>query len=307
MIHPLLQTVNLTKKYGNFTALDQVSIQLEKGNIYGIIGQNGAGKTTLMRLLAGLSMPTTGNIILMNKKNIRDVHKARKNIGTMIEYPSIIPYMTAKENLQLHKKLRKIDEKDCENELLRLVGLSENEKKKAKDFSLGMKQRLGIAITLLGNPQLLILDEPMNGLDPVGVTEIRKLLLELCQERDMTILISSHNLPELYQIATQYIIIEKGRILKSMSSDELDRECSHHLLIGCKQLDELVHVLTDIMHTDKFKITSDNKVVLYDFLGDIEYISKTLFENGITVTTFHYKEETLENYFLTLIGGGGNG
>ena len=302
---PLIKIENLTKKYGTFTALDHINIQLKKGEIYGLIGKNGAGKTTLMRTITGLSIPTLGHLILFGKDSKKELQMGRKKIGCMIENPSIIPYMTAKENLLLHQKLRGIKENNYET-ALKLVGLPVNDKKKAKDFSLGMKQRLGIAITLLGNPEVLILDEPINGLDPVGVAQIRELLLGLCQKRNLTILISSHNLPELYQIATEYIFIDQGKIVKNISTEQLDQDSNHHLLIGCNQIDKLIYVLKNVLHTTNFKIVTGNKIELYDFLNEKEYVSNLLAENNITVTTFHYQEETLENYFLSLIGGEGN-
>lgn len=298
----LIETDSLTKHYGKFIALDNVCVQLKEGEIYGLIGKNGAGKTTLMRTLVGLSIPTTGRIILFGKEHEKNIQIERKNIGCMIENPSIIPYMTAKQNLQLHQTLRGIRKTDCKAEL-ELVGLSADLKKKAKDFSLGMKQRLGIAIALLGNPQILILDEPINGLDPIGVTEIRNLIIDLCKNKNITILISSHNLPELYQVATQYIFIDSGKIVNSMSLEELEKESNPHLLIGCKQLDNLIKVLKSILHTDNYKVISDTELELYDYLTDIEYVSRVLSENDIVVTNLSYQEETLENYFLSLVGG----
>jgi len=305
MNKPLIESNNLTKRYGKFVALNNVSIQLHRGEIYGLIGKNGAGKTTLMRTLVGLSIPTSGRMILFEQENEKSIQIERKKIGCMIENPSIIPYLTAQENLQLHQKLRGLKRSNCEAEL-NLVGLSIDKKKKAKDFSLGMKQRLGIAIALLGNPEVMILDEPINGLDPVGVAEIRDLLINLCQQKNITILISSHNLPELYQVATQYIFIDKGKIVRSMSLAELDKESNPYLLISCNQLNSLVEVLKTALRTDNFKIVADDKVELYDYLNDTEYVSKTLVENDIVVTSFSYQEETLENYFLSLVGGKNN-
>lgn len=301
----LIETDSLTKHYGKFIALDNVCLQLKEGEIYGLIGKNGAGKTTLMRTLVGLSIPTAGSITLFGKEHEKNIQIEQKNIGCMIENPSIVPYMTARQNLQLHQILRGIKKTDCKAEL-ELVGLSADLKKKAKDFSLGMKQRLGIAIALLSNPQIVILDEPINGLDPIGVTEIRNLIIDLCKNKNITILISSHNLPELYQVATQYIFIDSGKIVKSMSLEELEKESNPHLLIGCKQLDNLINVLKSILHTNNYKAISDTELELYDYLTDIEYVSRVLSENDIVVTNLSYQEETLENYFLSLVGGAKN-
>ena len=252
-----------------------------------------------------MSIPTAGSITLFGKEHEKNIQIEQKNIGCMIENPSIVPYMTARQNLQLHQILRGIKKTDCKAEL-ELVGLSADLKKKAKDFSLGMKQRLGIAIALLSNPQIVILDEPINGLDPIGVTEIRNLIIDLCKNKNITILISSHNLPELYQVATQYIFIDSGKIVKSMSLEELEKESNPHLLIGCKQLDNLINVLKSILHTNNYKAISDTELELYDYLTDIEYVSRVLSENDIVVTNLSYQEETLENYFLSLVGGAKN-
>lgn len=221
----IIETSGLTKCYGTFVALDHVCLQLYENEIYGLIGRNGAGKTTLMRSLSGLSIPTSGRILLFGKEQAKLLPAERRNIGCMIEHPGIIPYLTAKENLQLHQILRGLKKTNCKTEL-ELVGLSADAKKKAKNFSLGMKQRLGIAIALLGNPHALILDEPINGLDPLGVIQIRRLLTDLCHKKHITILISSHNMHELYQIATKYLFLDRGKVVKSVSSDELDQERS---------------------------------------------------------------------------------
>lgn len=295
----LIRCKNLMKQYGNFMAIDHVSIELHRGEIYGLIGKNGAGKTTLMRMLVGLSIPSSGRTIFLEQE---DEKSKQSKVGCMIENPSIVPYLTAQENLQLHQILRGLKKSSCESEL-NLVGLSVDKKKKAKDFSLGMKQRLGIAIALLGDPELIILDEPVNGLDPIGVAEIRDLLRDLSKQKNRTILISSHNLPELYQVATQYIFIDKGKIIKSMSLAELEKESNPHVSISCHQMERLVEVLKSKLQTDHFKIVSDDEVELYDYLNDREYISKTLMENNIVITSLRYQEETLENYFLSLVGG----
>ena len=202
MAECMITLENVTKKYGKATAVKQCNLKLEKGKLYGLVGKNGAGKTTIMRMIAGLSIPTEGNIVSYAKK-----------IGTLIEAPGLNGSMTGKENLKFYRMLCK--EKSffaSDDELLELVGLKNVEKKKVKDYSLGMRQRLGIAIALLGNPEFIMLDEPVNGLDPIGVIEIRNLIKKLNQEKKITILISSHNLPELYQTVTDFIIIDEGTV-----------------------------------------------------------------------------------------------
>lgn len=302
----ILKTNNLTKKYNRAVVLENVSITLESGKIYGLIGRNGAGKTTLMRLIAGLAFPTEGSIELFGQNGEKDLQSARKRIGCMIEYPSYIPYMTAKENLTYHKVIRGIPSTTVEDELLKIVGLEDTGKKKARNFSLGMKQRLGIAIALLGDPELLILDEPVNGLDPMGMVEVRKLLTRLCDERQMTILISSHNLPELYQVATDYIIIHKGAIKQSVTIEELDEKCRHHILIGCDQPEKLVSILETQLKTVNYKVMPDKTIKLYDYLDEKEMVAKIIFENNIVITEYTIQGDTLENYFISVIGGDQN-
>ena len=230
----------------------------------------------------------------------------RKRLGCMIEYPSITPNMTAKDNLKLHRIMRGIPNKEIEDELLELVGISDTKKKKAKNFSLGMKQRLGIAIALIGNPEFLILDEPINGLDPLGVVEIRNLLKKLCEERQMTILISSHNLPELYQMATDYIIIHKGEVKQTLTLAQLEERCKHHLLISCDQPEKLARVLEMKLNTTNYKVMPDKTIKLFDYLNEKERVSKVIFENGIIVTNFSNQGDTLEDYFVSIIGGDRN-
>jgi len=302
----VLKTNNLTKKYHGTHALHDVSVTMESGRIYGLIGQNGAGKTTLMRLITGLSFPTTGSIELFGHSGEKALQMERKRLGSMIEYPSVVPNMTAKENLTLHRIMRGIPDKEVEDELLELVGLADTGKKKAKNFSLGMKQRLGIAIALIGNPELLILDEPINGLDPLGVVEVRNLLKKLCDERQMTILISSHNLPELYQTATDYIIIHKGEIKQTLTLAQLEECCKHHILISCDQPEKLTSILEMKLNTTNYKVMPNKAVKLYDYLDEKELVSRVLFENGIIVTNLSNEGDTLEDYFISIVGGGRN-
>lgn len=214
MVKHMVQLKNVTKKYKKTVAVSDCSLILEKGKIYGLVGKNGAGKTTMMRMIAGLSIPSSGEITV-----------ATDRIGTLIEAPSLNGTMTAVENLKFYRMLcGEAGGQKSDEELLSMVGLEGVGKKKVKDFSLGMRQRLGIAVALLGNPEFVMLDEPVNGLDPVGVVEIRNLIKKLNEEQGMTILISSHNLPELYQTATDFIIIDKGRVKKEITQEELEKE-----------------------------------------------------------------------------------
>lgn len=299
----IVKTEQLSKYYHDNAVLQDITISLEAGKIYGLIGQNGAGKTTLMRLMSGLAFPSSGTIELYGQTGTINQQAERKRMGCMIEWPSIIPYMTAKENLRYHRITRGIPRESMEEELLELVGLHNTGHKKAKNFSLGMKQRLGIAIALLGDPEFIILDEPVNGLDPLGVVEVREILSKLCVERNMTILISSHNLPELYQVATDYIIIHKGKILKTLTQEELSEECRQHIYIQCNQPEKLVSVLEMDLKTDNYKVMPNKAVKLYDYLEQKEKVATTIFENDIIVTDFFTQGDTLENYFINTIGG----
>ncbi|MGZ9585857.1 ABC transporter ATP-binding protein [Paenibacillus marinisediminis] len=300
----VVKTAHLTKSYHGSYALRDVSITMEPGKIYGLIGQNGAGKTTLMRLLAGLSFPTEGSIELFGHSGERALQGERKRLGCMIEHPGFAPYLTAKENLTLHRMMRGVPNKEIERELLELVGLTDTGNKKAKNFSLGMKQRLGIAIALLGNPELLILDEPINGLDPLGVIEVRNLLKKLCEERQMTILISSHNLPELYQTVTDYIIIHKGEIKQTLTLEQLDENCKHYIYISCDQPEKLTSILEMQLGTTNYKVMPDKTIKLYDYLDRQELVARTIYDNGIVATKLSIEGDTLENYFISVIGGG---
>ncbi|MFJ7185165.1 ABC transporter ATP-binding protein [Lysinibacillus xylanilyticus] len=299
----ILKTNQLSKTYKKHTVLHDVSIELKEGRIYGLIGENGAGKSTLMKIISGISFQTDGSFELFGKSSDKEIQQQRKRIASMIEQPAISPDMTAKGNLKYHRLMRGIPNEELEDEILQLVGLTSTNNKKAKHFSLGMKQRLGIAIALLTNPELLILDEPVNGLDPIGVVEIRQLLTRLCEERQMTILISSHNLPELYQTTTDYIIIHKGKIMKQMTQQQLDEECRHYIRIGCTAPEQCAHVLETVLKTQNFQVMPNKTIKLYDFLENLGGVSTALFENGVTLTEFSLQGDTLENYFLTLIGG----
>ena len=299
----ILKTSNLTKKYKNYKAINNVSLSLEAGKIYGLIGRNGAGKSTFMKLIAGLSYPDEGHIELFGHTKESEIQLERKRIGCMIESPSINLSMTAKENMKLHRIIRGIPDEKIEDELLSLLDINNTGKKKVKNFSLGMKQRLGIAITLINSPEFLILDEPINGLDPLGVVEIRKLLTKLCNEQNMTILISSHNLPEMYQLATDYIFINKGEIIQTLSLEELDEYCRHYLLIKSTDVYKLVNVIERKLNTTNFKVMPDYSVQLFDYIDDKEFVGKTLFDNNIVVTNLSNEGGTLEDYFVSLVGG----
>lgn len=300
MSNTILEVKNLSKRYKSQLALSHVNLHLERGRIYGLIGKNGAGKTTLMRMIAGLGFPTEGTVELFGRSNNRET---RNQIGSLIESPDLVGGMTAKENMHLQCLIKGLPNYEVEDELLELVGLSDAGRKKAKHFSLGMKQRLGIATTLIGNPELLMLDEPINGLDPSGVIEVRNLLKKLSGYENKTILISSHNLPELYQVATDYIIIHNGEIQECLSHEELEERCRCYISLESTNVNQLTAVLEGKLHTENFKVMPDNSVRLFDLLDEWERLGQVLYDNGVIVTKMAVVETSLEDYFMNVIGG----
>lgn len=295
--------INLSKTYRHARALNQVSIDIEKGKIYGFIGQNGAGKTTLMRIIAGLAFPTEGTVELFGKSGQKNLEAARKRIGCMIEQVSMCPELTASQNLELQRILKGVSDENTVDHALKMVGLLQQGNKKFKDFSLGMKQRLGIAAALLGDPELLILDEPVNGLDPVGILEVRDLLSKLNREHGVTILISSHILSELYMLATDYIIIHQGQIVDRLTLEELSSRCKKHITIQSEHVERVKRVMIDQLGIMDFIVLEDNKVQLTDCTIDRNAFARAFHENDIVLTELSYADESLEDYFVHAIGG----
>ncbi|ALB45156.2 ABC transporter ATP-binding protein [Clostridium beijerinckii] len=300
----VLETKNLTKKYKNTQALDNINIKLEKGNIYGFVGQNGAGKTTLIRLITGLSFPTSGELYLFGQTGEKKLQEQRRRLGCMVETPALYPNMTAYQNLEIQRIQRGIPDKKVIEDTLELVGLKDTGKKKAKDFSLGMKQRLGIALALVNDPEFLILDEPVNGLDPVGIVEIRELIKRLNKEKGMTILISSHILEELYHTADNYIIISNGNILETLTQEELNEKCKKHIAINVDDESLAATILEEELHTNNYQIMPDKTIRLYDYLDDIKSVSIALSRNNLIITGISLTGDSLEDYFIRRIWGG---
>lgn len=301
----ILETNNLEKKYKKFSAISNLNMHVPKGAIYGLIGKNGAGKTTLIRLLCGLQKPTSGTYSIYGVSNKdRKINEMRKRIGAIIETPSICLDMTAEENLKEQYKVIGLPNYDNLKELLKLVRLNETGEKKAKNFSLGMKQRLGLAIALVGNPDILILDEPINGLDPEGIIEIRELILKLNKENGITFLISSHYLDELSKIATCYGFINEHRIVKEISSKELEQDFKKRTQINVSNVKECVKYLEE--NKIPYKVISDEVVDIYEKINVSELVI-ALSKRDCIVNDFSEKGESLENYYLNLIGGADNG
>ena len=302
----VLRTKSIYKKYGKSFALDNINIEIKKGEIYGFIGQNGAGKTTLLRVVTGLTIPTKGTVELFGQSSEKGLVKSIKRVGAVVESPALFPNMSAYENLELHRLQKGIPDKKCIDRTLKLVGLENTGRKKVVNFSLGMKQRLGIAIALLSDPEFLILDEPTNGLDPMGIVELRQLIKRLNREREMTVLISSHILSELHQLATRYGIIHKGRLLEEISASELNQKCRQYLRIKVDNPSKGATVLEAELNSTDFEIMPDGIIKLYSHLNDIQRVSLALTKNNLIIEHFSQAGDDLESYFAKLVGGVNN-
>ena len=297
----ILTTDSLSKHYGNFKALDMFSMHIPKGAIYGFVGKNGAGKTTLIRLICGLQKPTQGSYTLYGTKHTKkEIRQCRRRIGAVVETPSIYLDMTAEENLREQYRILGLPSFDDIPELLCLVGLSDTGKKKARNFSLGMRQRLGIAVALAGSPDFLVLDEPINGLDPQGIIEMRELILKLNREKQITVLISSHILDELSRLATCYGFIDNGRMIKEIGAKELEAACRKCIRIQVSNMKALALTL-DAMGID-YHILSDTLADIFSKVN-ISQLALSLLERDCDILSVTEREETLESYYVNLIGG----
>ena len=274
----ICETKNLSKKYKDFYALKNVNLTIPKGEIYGLVGENGAGKTTLIRLLTGLNFKSEGEIILFGHKD--NLQHERSKIGCTIEMPALYKDMTASQNLEVQRIQRGIPNKKCITDTLELIGLSNAGKKRVANFSLGMKQRLALGVALLGEPEFLILDEPVNGLDPTGIIELRELLKKLVKEREVTILISSHILSELHQLATCYGFLHKGELLKQISTEELNEECKRHICLRTDNIQKTTLLLEQKGNINNYSVYPDNSIRIYECLDNVRMISKLLSSNG---------------------------
>jgi len=299
----VLKTYNLCKKYKDQMAVDNVSMTIRKGDIYGFIGQNGAGKTTLIRMITGLAHRTSGEIELFGGSGEEALNKGREFIGSLIESPAFYKNMTARENLEVSRLVRNIPGKKCIDEVLELVGLKDVEKKKVKNFSLGMRQRLGIANALMGNPKLLILDEPINGLDPMGIVEIRELLKKINKEKDMTILISSHILSELSELATTYGIISNGKLIEEITAKQLSEKCRQYIDLRVDDTARAVILLERELGISDYEVLEDSNIKVFSNLDNVGEVNSLLSRSGIIVESISVKGENLEEYFMNKVGG----
>ncbi len=303
MSENVLVARSLTKRYGGVTVVDQVDLTLPKGEIYGLVGRNGAGKTTIIRMVCAQTLPSGGEIELFGVTGEGELQKARSRTGAMVEIPSFYPYLTARENLEYYRRQRGIAGRDVVEDALQQVGLANTGRKKFKTFSLGMKQRLGLALALMDRPELLLLDEPINGLDPEGIVEFRNLLLELNRQYHTTILISSHILSELQNLATRYGFLDKGKMLEEVSAVTLAEKCRDCLELKVDDAPRAAALLERQLGYRDFEVVAGGAIWLYEGLGEPEKVTRLLIEQGVSLAGMEHRGANLEDYFLNLIGG----
>lgn len=297
-----LTTNALSKQYGHFKALNKLSMHVPKGAIYGFVGKNGAGKTTLIRLICGLQKPTSGEYTLYGARNTqRQIGKTRRRMGAVVETPSIYLEMTAAENIKEQYRVLGLPSFDGVPELLKLVGLEDTGRKKAKNFSLGMRQRLGIAVALAGDPDFLVLDEPVNGLDPQGIIEMRELIIKLNRERQITVLISSHILDELSRLATHYGFIDNGHMVKEISAKELEAACRKCTRLQVSDTKALARVLEQM--GIEYHILSDTQADMFAKVN-VTQLAFALAKEDCDIISLSERDESLESYYVSLVGGG---
>ena len=297
----VIQTTGLSKRYRDKWAVDHLDLRVEQGDIYGFIGQNGAGKSTALKLLCGLARPTQGEALIFGKP-VRD-SVARRRVGALIEQPGLYPDLSGRENLRLYAALLGLDSPERQvKEILETVGLAPGEKKPVRHYSMGMKQRLGVGLALLGGPDLLLLDEPINGLDPEGIREMRELLLRLNRERGLTILVSSHILGELSKIATRYGIIQAGRLVEQITAEELTQKCTDYLHLKAAQPQKAAALLEQELHLTRWEMRPEGEIRIYEG-ADTKAVGQILTQAGLAVEEMALHRQDLEGYFLERMGG----
>ena len=301
----LIETHNLTKKYGEQTSVSSLNLHVRKGRIYGLLGRNGAGKTTTMRMLLGLTAPSSGTALLFGKPLRKNEKKLLPRIGTLIESPGFYPNLTGTENLRIFAMLRGLKDPAYIKNALALVNLPYGDKKLYSQYSLGMKQRLAIALAVMHDPELLILDEPINGLDPIGIAEVRDFIRELCDTRGKTILISSHILSEVSLLADDIGIIDHGVLLEEESMEELERKNARFFHLGVSDAERAYKLITLRFGKCRMKMRDAYNLYLYDTELPVADINRVLIEDGISVRELHLSENTLEDYFKEITGGEG--
>ena len=301
----VIETKNLTKQYGTQKSVADLNIHVKQGRIYGLLGRNGAGKTTTMKMLLGLTQPTSGEVTIWGKPLRTNEKKLLPRIGSLIESPGFYPNLTATENLRIFATLRGVPNRNAIKNALDLVGLPYKDKKLFSQYSLGMKQRLAIALAIMHDPELLILDEPINGLDPIGIAEVRSFIRDLCTERGKTILISSHILSEIALLADDIGIIDHGALLEEESLAELEAKSSRHIRFTVSSTTQAARILERNFHETRFTIRSDHNMRLHNLDVSVGDIVTAFVENGLTVSEAYICEESLEDYFKRVTGGEG--
>lgn len=301
----LIETKQLTKIYGEQAAVKNINLHVKRGKIYGLLGRNGAGKTTTMKMLLGLTQPTSGEVKIWGKPLRGNEKKLLPRIGSLIESPGFYPNLTATENLRIFATLRGVPNRNAIKDALDLVGLPYKDKKLFSQYSLGMKQRLAIALAVMHDPELLILDEPINGLDPIGIAEVRSFIRELCDARGKTILISSHILSEISLLADDVGIIDHGTVLEEESLEELEQKSSKHIHFTVSNAAQAARVLERDFQENHFSVLDDHNIQLYNLTLPIGKIVTAFVANGLEVTEAHSCEESLEDYFRRVTGGEG--
>lgn len=299
----VIRTHKLCKKYRGDFALSNIDITVNQGDIYGLVGNNGAGKTTLLRILTGQCGASSGEFELFEKSSKEELSKARRRTGTIIESPSFYEELTVYQNMEYYRIQRGIPGKDKIDKVLEEVNLLDAKKKKFKDLSLGMKQRLGLALAMMTEPELLLLDEPINGLDPSGIIEIRNLLLKLNKEKNITILISSHILSELSNVATCYGFLNKGKLVEELSAKELEDKCKSYLEIKVSNAKKMSALIEENLGYRDYKVLPEDKIQIFEGIDKPEKISNLAVSNSIGLLALEEKSLNLENYYMSLIGG----
>ena len=291
---------NISKAYGKKNVVDNFSLNIKKGHICGLIGPNGAGKTTIMKILAGLTFQSKGEVRFFESDNLDE---GRARMSFMIETPIIYAGMTARDNLQYIRYLRGYPDECRVDEILNIVGLSDTGNKPAKKFSLGMKQRLGIGMAMLQKPEVMVLDEPVNGLDPEGIVEVRQLVKRMSDEFGMTVLISSHLLTELSELCTDFSIINHGRLVENLRRDELLVKCKGHISLKTNDINRTVAILEDKLSIADYKVIHGEEIHIFEKLSEIDYISKTVTDNGLIIRKLNEEGQNLEEYYIEKVGG----
>ena len=301
----VIETKNLTKQYGTQKSIADLNIHVRQGRIYGLLGRNGAGKTTTMKMLLGLTQPTSGEVTILGKPLQANEKRLLPRIGSLIESPGFYPNLTATENLRIFATLRGVPNRNAIKNALDLVGLPYKDKKLFSQYSLGMKQRLAIALAIMHDPELLILDEPINGLDPIGIAEVRSFIRDLCTEKGKTILISSHILSEIALLADDIGIIDHGALLEEESLAELEAKSSRHIRFTVSSTTQAAKILERNFHETRFTVRNDHNMRLHNLDVSVGDIVTAFVENGLTVSEAYICEESLEDYFKRVTGGEG--